>query len=319
MSDFYNDVLNKICLGIIIIDSEENIILWNDWMEKLTKIPEARALAKPITEICPRFKTPSYSSIIKTVIETGQSRFLSGAVHGTFFQNSSTDVNNELIRQNLHIEPIVIGKWTYALIQVLDVSNQYQKVQQMRNFIKNLESENIEIKQTEEESRNLALHDTLTGLPNRLNLMNQLMEMTGKPAVEDEMSAVIFLDLDDFKAINDTYGHSIGDALLQETALRLKASIRSSDFVARLAGDEFVLLIKGVKEKDMVETIANKIKNQFTTPFVLDDMTLMVTSSFGISLYPQDATVPDTLLYEADKALYSAKHSGKASFTFYEE
>ena len=319
MSDFYNDVLNKISLGIILVDSNENIILWNDWMEKLTKIPEAKVLAKPINEVCPRFITPNYKSIIKTVIETGQSRFLSGAAHGVFFQNIVTDANNGMIRQNLQIEPIMIGKWSYALIQVIDVSNHYQKVQQMRNFIKNLESENIEIKQTEEASRNLALHDTLTGLPNRLNLMNHLTEMTGKSVGEDEMSAVIFLDLDDFKSINDTYGHSIGDALLQETSLRLKASIRSSDFVARLAGDEFVLLIKGVKAKDMVETIANKIKNQFATAFVLDDMTLMVTSSFGISLYPHDATVPDTLLYKADKALYSAKHSGKASFAFYEE
>jgi diguanylate cyclase len=319
MNDFYNVVLNKISLGIIIVNSDENIILWNDWMEKLTKISEINVINKPITEICPRFSMSSYSSIIKNVITTGQSRFLSGAVHGTFFQNTLPDTNNGLIRQNLHIEPIVIGKWTYALIQVIDVSNQYQKVQQMRNFIKNLESENFEIKQTEEETRNLAFHDTLTGLPNRLSLMNNLVEMTGLPVAEGELSAVIFLDLDDFKSINDTYGHSIGDALLQETAARLKDSVRSSDFVSRLAGDEFILLIKGVKSKEMVESIANKIKSQFSTPFILSNMNFMVTISFGISLYPHDGTVPDTLLYKADKALYCAKHSGKASFAFYEE
>jgi diguanylate cyclase len=319
MSNFYTDVLNKISLGIIIVDSDENIILWNEWMENLTKLSEKSVIAKPIAEICPRFTTPSCSSIIKNVIETGQSRFLSGAVHGTFFHNAALDINNGLIRQNLQIESIVLGTLTYALIQVTDVSNQYQKVQQMRSFIKNLESENIEIKQIGEEARNLALHDTLTGLPNRLNLMNHLAEMTGKPAGEGELSAVIFLDLDDFKSINDTYGHNIGDTLLQNTAIRLKDSIRCTDFVARLAGDEFILLIKGVQSKAIVESIANKIKNQFSIPFTINDNTLTVTISFGISLYPYDGTTSEKLLYKADKALYKAKHSGKSSFAFYTE
>ncbi|MEO8298032.1 MAG: EAL domain-containing protein [Burkholderiales bacterium] len=163
----------------------------------------------------------------------------------------------------------------------------------------------------------LAYHDGLTGLPNR-SLFSKLLGQSIQQANRyNRRLAVMFLDLDRFKQVNDTLGHEAGDQLLQEVAARLKACLRDSDTVARLGGDEFVVLLPEVAEEAYVATVAQKILSAVARPFVLIGQEFRVTASIGISTYPQDGLDEQTLTKNADIAMYQAKEEGKNNFQFY--
>jgi diguanylate cyclase (GGDEF)-like protein len=163
----------------------------------------------------------------------------------------------------------------------------------------------------------LAYHDGLTTLPNR-RLFSELLRQSINQAVRhDRQLAVLFLDLDHFKHINDTRGHEAGDQLLQEVATRLKACLRGSDTVARLGGDEFVVLLPELDEEKYVHTVAQKILSAVAMPFVLSGKEYRVTASIGISAYPQDGLDEKTLIKNADSAMYQAKKAGHNKFQFY--
>jgi diguanylate cyclase (GGDEF)-like protein len=162
----------------------------------------------------------------------------------------------------------------------------------------------------------LARHDALTGLPNRLALQEVLghaVAMAGR----DQKSAVLCLDLDRFKAVNDTFGHPTGDRLLQAVALRLLASVRDVDTVSRLGGDEFVVLLVGLDMPEHAAIVARRIVRSLSEPFDLDGQVVCIGSSIGIALTPQDATSAVTLLKCADTALYRAKLEEKGSWRFF--
>ncbi|MCF6092940.1 EAL domain-containing protein [Microaerobacter geothermalis] len=158
-----------------------------------------------------------------------------------------------------------------------------------------------------------AYHDSLTKLPNRLQLEQSIFS-----AIEhDETLAVMFLDLDRFKRINDTMGHASGDELLQEVSKRLLQCLDPDDLVALWGGDEFAIILRGVREKTLVSAKAGKILEEINKPVVIDGQQLTVTGSIGISLYPEDGTDYYTLLKNADTALYYAKEQGKNDLYFY--
>ena len=317
MYNYYMDIFDKLTVGIILLDQKQKILLWNDWMEKKTELKSEDVIGQKIFDVCPRFEEPKYQCIIDKVIETGQGRFLSGALHGSFFQSIPVEVNNVYSLQNLQIEQIVLDYHHYLLIQVIDVTCQYQKVHQIRSFIKNLEIENDEIRQAEIIAKDLAMHDVLTGLPNRLAFMNRLSEIIGKPNKNNDSTAIIYLDIDNFKYINDTHGHSAGDILLQLTADRLKSAIRATDLVARIAGDEFVILIRGIHSREEIIHAANRVRRQFSNTFSLNDEQIAVTCSFGISMFPLDGEDPTSLIDKADVALYRVKKESKGGYQFY--
>ncbi len=163
----------------------------------------------------------------------------------------------------------------------------------------------------------LAYHDGLTGLPNR-SLLSKLLTQAISGAQRNNRSlAVLFLDLDRFKTINDTLGHDAGDELLREVARRLKACLRDSDVVARLGGDEFVVLLPELNEERYAATVAQKILAATARPFMLLGNEFSVTASIGISTYPQDGRDEQTLTKNADIAMYHAKEQGKNNFQFY--
>jgi diguanylate cyclase (GGDEF)-like protein len=165
----------------------------------------------------------------------------------------------------------------------------------------------------------LAYHDTLTTLANR-SLFSKLLGQSLQLARRyDRRLAVLFLDLDGFKRVNDSHGHEVGDQLLQEVAARLKACLRDSDTVARLGGDEFTALLPELAEDKYAATVAKKVLAALARPFVLNGKELRVTASVGISLYPQDGTDEQTLMKNADVAMYRAKDEGKNNFQFYSE
>ena len=316
MNRFFYEILNKLNVGIVLLDQEKKIVFWNHWMEQKTDLKHETVFSFTLDQVAPKFLRPKYSKILDTVIETGQARFLAGAVHGAFFSNIESEPP-VAIQQNLQIERT---ENNFILIQVEDHTGHYQKVQHMKNFIKYLEKENDEIRQNEEESRQMAMHDVLTGLPNRLYLMNRLQSAIEEHKFEnnENIIAVFFIDLDNLKDFNDQYGHRIGDAILREVSKRLKHAVRSSDTVARLSGDEFIIFTEGLLDHSDIDKVAKNILAQYLKPFIFDQFSLNLTISMGISMFPNDGCDAEELLDRADQALYKIKHSGKANYAFYE-
>ena len=165
----------------------------------------------------------------------------------------------------------------------------------------------------------LAYHDGLTGLPNRSMFSKLLAQSISESRRYDRHLAVAFLDLDRFKQINDTLGHEAGDQLLKEVAARLRTCVRDSDTVARLGGDEFVLLLPALDDGKYAATVAQKILAVIAGPFTLIGHEFRITTSIGISTYPQDGLDEQTLTKNADIAMYQAKAEGKNNFQFYSE
>lgn len=174
-----------------------------------------------------------------------------------------------------------------------------------------------EKKELERKIEYLAYHDVLTGLPNRA-LFNDRMRQTVSQARRDKaIFALCFVDLDGFKAINDTHGHAVGDQLLKQVAIRLRACVREVDTVARLGGDEFVILLRDANSEIGLSQIAQKIIEQLARAFELSVAMVNISASIGMSRYPADAASADKLMRCADEAMYRAKHSGKNRYVFY--
>ncbi len=172
-------------------------------------------------------------------------------------------------------------------------------------------------KQDEEQIQYLANHDALTSLPNRA-MFSQVLNLALQNARRYNRSfAVLFIDLDRFKNINDTLGHEAGDKMLQEMGRTLTQTVRTSDVVARLGGDEFVVLVQGVNEARQVEPVARKILAALTNPMFINGQECRVTASIGICMYPADAQDEQSLMQNADIAMYRAKEEGKNTYRFY--
>ena len=162
-----------------------------------------------------------------------------------------------------------------------------------------------------------AHYDTLTKLPNRVLFQDRLTQAIAKAKRNNTKFALLFVDLDNFKDINDTYGHESGDAVLIEVARRLKNCVRESDTVSRLSGDEFLIILEDFDSKESISTIAKLLVDALQVPIAFQDKELVVTCSIGISIYPDDSQEQDTLIKYADRAMYNAKKIGKNNFKFY--
>ncbi len=174
-----------------------------------------------------------------------------------------------------------------------------------------------ERKRADEHIKSLAYHDALTGLPNRLLFNDRLSLAVAQAHRYQQKLAVLFLDLDRFKVINDSLGHALGDRLLQETASRLSTCVREGDTVARIGGDEFVLLLPGIQRPVEVARVAEKVLDALREPRVVDGHELVVTATVGISLYPDDGQDAETLVKQADTALYRAKEQGRNRYQLF--
>ena len=166
----------------------------------------------------------------------------------------------------------------------------------------------------------LAQQDILTGLPNRVLLNQRLQQILALAKREQQQVAVLFLDFDHFKRINDTLGHDTGDQLLQQVAQRLSSTIRESDLVARLGGDEFVLILTGLNMAQSAHELmllVEKVRNMFTTPFSVNGQDLTLTVSIGVSLFPDDGVDAPSLIKQADTAMYAAKEQGRNAYRFF--
>lgn len=186
-------------------------------------------------------------------------------------------------------------------------------------------------RRSEERARELAYFDDVTGLPNRRMFSRELRRGIRQAKRTNMMAAILYLDLDRFKRINDTLGHSVGDALLKAVATRLSASVRPTDFLAtgtskdflsgeisRFGGDEFVVLLTDIELDEQARAVASRIRRALTSPFNYEGRQFVVSSSIGVAMYPRDGSNVETLLMNADTAMYQAKSAGRNTVRFYE-
>lgn len=164
-----------------------------------------------------------------------------------------------------------------------------------------------------------AYHDVLTGLPNRLLFMDRLKQFIYKAHRNKNKLAVLFIDMDRFKEVNDTFGHVFGDEVIIEVAKRIKSKIRETDMIARFGGDEFVMVFNEMKNEMVLVNIIQKIMQAMYDPIIIEGHNIYVTLSIGISIYPDDTDMAENLLKNSDTALYKAKNDGRNTYRFYTE
>ncbi|MBL8521298.1 MAG: EAL domain-containing protein [Betaproteobacteria bacterium] len=191
-----------------------------------------------------------------------------------------------------------------------------ERTQALEQANERLKHEVEDRQQAEARAQHIALHDVLTGLPNRRLLNDRLVQSLAQAKREGWQLAVMFIDLDRFKNINDTLGHAVGDEVLREMARRLSTILRDSDTVARVGGDEFVVVLSHAQPGDLV-TITTKMMSELSMPVTSDGQELRVTPSIGVASFPADADDPLRLLSQADAAMYHAKSKGRRNVQFY--
>ncbi|MCF8042911.1 MAG: EAL domain-containing protein [Desulfarculaceae bacterium] len=174
-----------------------------------------------------------------------------------------------------------------------------------------------QIKSSEEQAAYLAYHDSLTSLPNRRLFNDRLEVAIATAARKQQRLALLYLDLDNFKQVNDGLGHAAGDELLQETARRLRGKVRDEDTVARLGGDEFVLLLVGIQEPEYAAVVAQRVLDDLANPYRLRGRRFYLSASVGITMFPDDGSEAEALLSNADMAMYRAKSAGRNNYKLF--
>ncbi len=275
--------------GVIITDHQEKIVDVNQAFESITGYQREEIIGlTPRILKSERHDMSFYRDMWKSLSETGQWR---------------GEVWNR--RKCGEVYP----EW-------LNISSIHDGSGALTNYVA-VFSDITSIKRSEEELDHLAHHDALTDLPNRLLFNSRLRQAIKHAKREDSVLAVLFVDLDRFKNINDSLGHSAGDSLLQQLAVRLKGALRLDDSVARISGDEFVILLEQIGDSENTAVAVEKIMKVFDEPFRLDEHQISITASIGISLYPMNGEDASTLLRHADTAMYRAKNEGRNSYQFY--
>lgn len=287
----YANVFRHSVEAIMITDHRNRIVAVNNALTKLSGYNSEELIGKD-PKILASGQTP-----IETYIELWHSVMSTG-----YWQGELTDK-----RKNGEI----YHKWI-SITAIRDNNHKFI------NFIATF-SDITERKESEQHIFRLAHHDALTGLYNRFSLSDKLEQAVAMAHREQQQLAVMFIDMDRFKIINDTLGHHIGDRLLVEVARRLQSSVRDCDIVARFGGDEFVVVVINTKNTVMVANIAAKIVKTLSASYNIAEQDILSSPSIGISLYPQDGEDNDTLMKNADIAMYHAKEQGRNNYQFYTE
>ncbi len=276
--------------AILISDRDNNIVTVNPAFTKLTGYePDEVAGRNPRILSAGRTTAQEYKEMWAAIAESG------------FWQGEIWDR-----RKDGGIYP----KWmTVSVIRASDGS--------IENHIAHFTDVSSE-RAAEAQLEHIAHHDVLTGLLNRLSLKGRLDQALAAARREGSKVALLFIDLDRFKVINDTLGHHIGDKLLIEVADRLRDSVRDSDVVARLGGDEFVIMLSGMEHSGSAAVIAEKLVRNIGDPYLIEGYDLYTTPSIGVALFPTDGEDGETLMKNADAAMYHAKAAGRNNFQFFD-
>ncbi|GAB3458575.1 hypothetical protein GCM10027321_14400 [Massilia terrae] len=299
------DILNAKIL--IVDDSPDNI----DLMEEILR-EEGYACVSSTMEpeqVCPLHREHNYDLILLDLQMPGLNGFQVMKGLKEIEQGGYLPVLALTAQPSFKIAALEAGARDFISkpFDLLEVHKRIHNMLEVRLLYK-------ELAQYSKAQQELALHDALTGLPNRRLLEDRIETALQHAARSHAKAAVMYLDLDGFKAINDTYGHAYGDEILKMVSQRLLASSRREDTVARLGGDEFMVVLGEVHSLSDALGPAAKLVEVLNEPFFINDLTLRLSTSIGISLYPDDAESVDALISIADYALYEAKRSGKNRF-----
>jgi diguanylate cyclase (GGDEF)-like protein/PAS domain S-box-containing protein len=211
-------------------------------------------------------------------------------------------------------------EWIWSFEDVTAEREADSRVQRALDALERMVTERTaELQHAQARAQHLADHDPLTGLPNRRLLEDRLTQAVTLGQRNRQQTAVMFVDLDRFKTINDSLGHAVGDALLKEVATRLVAQLREGDTICRIGGDEFVVVLPEIKRSADVAQVAQKVIEQLSQPVTIEERELMVTPSIGIAVFPDDGRDAESLIRNADAAMYHAKEAGRANYQFFTE
>ena len=295
----FETLFEKSSDGIVIIDNGQFTQCNERAVELLMCHSKDEIINKKITHFSPKYQPDGRLSrekamaLIRTAIEN----------KGYQFEWLSRRKNNEEFWMEASLTPITLDNRKVLYLTARDISEK-----------KTAEKKLIEQKDV---LYHQAHHDALTALPNRVLFKERLKEGIERARAEKHKLALFFIDLDQFKQINDSLGHYVGDRVLKVTAERLKAKIRKGDTLARLGGDEFVIILDSYKKIDELSRLAEEILKVLAQPIHVSGQVLYTSCSIGISLYPKDNIHPDNLLKFADAAMYKAKDEGRNNFQFY--
>jgi diguanylate cyclase (GGDEF)-like protein/PAS domain S-box-containing protein len=246
------------------------------------------------------------------------------------------DGNIRWLRELGTAHQVIDGKITQTLGVVQDITPQktveeelreararlektvQERTQELADTVKRLQEEIVEREKISAELKFLANHDALTGLPSLRLCKDRLERSLIESRRSKKMTAVMFIDLDGFKVVNDTYGHEFGDVVLRTTAGRIKAVIREIDTVARIGGDEFIIIMSSVPDSEIVQRVAANLVEQVGQVIQVNQTEVSVGASLGIALYPEDGTTSEELIRRADSAMYQVKNTGKNNFGFFQ-
>lgn len=287
-------IISNVMDGIITINESGEIQGFNPAAEDIFGYSQQEALGKNVRILIPEPQRSAHDAYIGRYLQTGRSHIL--GVRGR--EMVAVRKNGEEFPMEISISEMVLGGHRYFIGIVRDIT---------------------ERKRAEQKIAHLAHYDYLTDLPNRALFLDILDHSVALAKRNKNKAAVLFLDLDGFKQVNDTLGHDAGDQLLKGVARRLKETIRSSDTVARVGGDEFILVLDNIGAEEHAAQVAGKIIGALAVPFELPGQECRIGGSIGISMYPDDARETLKLIKQADEAMYLAKQGGKNTCRFYRE
>ncbi|MEL6321178.1 MAG: CHASE2 domain-containing protein [Cyanobacteria bacterium J06626_14] len=306
--EFLNSVINTIPDPIFVKDSQHRWVVLNDAYSRFIGYSVDDLIGKNENHFLP----PHQARSIQLQDEVAFLDESQGESEDEF-TNSSGHTYTIYIKRSLHKD----SAGNRFLVGVIhDITQRKRMEDELRRTAAELVQSNAELRQTGAHLREMAYHDPLTGLPNRKLFQERLIQSIDWANYNEQLIALLFVDLDGFKLVNDSRGHVIGDLLLKAVAKRLSGSLRSSDTVARIGGDEFVVILPAIPSRQKAGQVAQKLLSTLSETFVLEDETISITASIGISMYPFDGESLDTLIVAADQSMYRAKSGGKNQFRF---
>ncbi|MBG1243014.1 CHASE2 domain-containing protein [Nostoc sp. NZL] len=306
--EFLHHVINTIPDPIFVKNEQHQWIVLNEAYCRFIGYPNKLLIEKSDYDFFPKHEADMFRQQDDLVFRTQQPQ-----EHEEEFTNADGQTHQIATKRSLHKD----SAGNFFLVGVIrDITQRKLMEEQLKRTAAELFRSNNELKLKEDHLRYLAYHDPLTGLSNRKFFAEQLYESLNWAQHNNLLLGLLFIDLDGFKQVNDTLGHETGDRLLMTIAGRLSNSLRASDTVSRLGGDEFTVILRAIPNVQIAAKVAEKILSSITKPIVLDGYAIRVSASIGISVYPYNSLDSETLMKQADAAMYRAKRLGKNRYEF---